>query len=236
LFVKKICGAYDSFEYKWKKEVRVVKEKEKQEIPKATAKRLSLYYRTLRMLFDQGVARVNSSELSEALQIDSATIRRDFSYFGELGKRGFGYDVESLMKFFEKTLNDETVTEVALIGVGNLGQALLNYNFAMANGFKVVAAFDKDEEKVGTVQNGISIYSMNELEEILKEKNIRVVILTVPVRVAQDLTDKLVNMGIEGILNFSPIRLLTPSNVVVQSVDLTSEMQTLIYFMKKNKN
>ena len=91
-----------------------------QVIPKATARRLPLYYRYLRMLHDTGKNKVSSTELSEAVQVDSATIRRDFSYFGELGKRGYGYDVENLMNFFAKTLNEDELTNVALIGVGNL--------------------------------------------------------------------------------------------------------------------
>ena len=98
-----------------------------QNIPKATAKRLPIYYRYLNMLSDSGKKRVSSNELAEAVKVDSATIRRDFSYFGALGKRGYGYDVENLLEFFKKTLNQDKLTNVALIGVGNLGHALLNF-------------------------------------------------------------------------------------------------------------
>ena len=98
-------------------------------IPKATARRLPLYYRYLIFLNDEGKEKVSSNELAEAVQVDSASIRRDFSYFGALGKRGYGYDVKNLLNFFKKILNQDTLTNVALVGVGNMGHALLNYNF-----------------------------------------------------------------------------------------------------------
>ena len=122
-------------------------------IPKATAKRLPLYYRYLRILNDAGKAKVSSTELSEAVQVDSATIRRDFSYFGELGKRGYGYDVESLMQFFSKTLSDDEMTNVALVGVGNLGSALLKYKFHQSNSIRVSAAFDVNSDIVGRIDS-----------------------------------------------------------------------------------
>ncbi len=98
---------------------------------------------------------MSSTELSEAVQVDSATIRRDFSYFGELGKRGYGYDVEDLMHFFAKTLNDDQLTNVALIGVGNLGSALLKYKFHQSNSIRISCAFDVNEEIVGRIVDGI---------------------------------------------------------------------------------
>ena len=122
-----------------------------QNIPKATAKRLPIYYRYLNMLSDAGKKRVSSNELAEAVKVDSATIRRDFSYFGALGKRGYGYDVENLLEFFKKTLNQDKLTNVALIGVGNLGHALLNFNFHKSNNVRINAAFDINEEITGTI-------------------------------------------------------------------------------------
>src|SRR5690625_4087075 len=116
-------------------------------IPKATAKRLPLYYRYLINLNNQGKTRVSSQELSKAVKVDSATIRRDFSYFGALGKKGYGYNVEYLLGFFRKTLDQDELTEVALIGVGNLGTAFLKYNFTRNNNTEIVMAFDADEQK-----------------------------------------------------------------------------------------
>lgn len=200
-------------------------------IPKATAKRLPLYYRYLRFLHEAGKNRVSSAELSEAVKVDSATIRRDFSYFGALGKRGYGYDVEALMNFFSKQLNQDRLTNVALIGVGNLGQALLNYNFRRNNNIRISAGFDVDDELVGTVHQGVPIYHINEIVEQLDLQQIDVAILTVPSDIAQEMADQLVEGGVKGIMNFTPIRVTVPETVRVHNVDLTNELQTLIYFI-----
>src|SRR5690625_5883713 len=126
---------------------------DERKIPKATAKRLPLYYRYLNNLNQQGKTRVSSQELSEAVKVDSATIRRDFSYIGALGKKGYGYNVEYLLSFFRKTLNQDEVTEVALIGVGNLGTAFLKYNFLRNNNINIVKAFDRSEEHTSELQS-----------------------------------------------------------------------------------
>ncbi|MGO3732219.1 MAG: redox-sensing transcriptional repressor Rex [Vagococcus sp.] len=204
-------------------------------IPKATAKRLPLYYRYLKFLFDSGKKKVSSTELSDAVKVDSATIRRDFSYFGELGKRGYGYDVESLMNFFAKTLSEDQLTNVALVGVGNLGHALLNYRFHQSDSIRISAAFDINEEIVGTILDGVPVYSSDDMMNQVKAQHIDVAILTVPMEVAQENTDKLVEAGVKGIMNFTPVRINVPKHVQVQNVDLTNEMQTLIYFLSHYK-
>ena len=206
-----------------------------QNIPKATAKRLPIYYRYLNMLSDAGKKRVSSNELAEAVKVDSATIRRDFSYFGALGKRGYGYDVENLLEFFKKTLNQDKLTNVALIGVGNLGHALLNFNFHKSNNVRINAAFDINEEITGTIQSGVPIYPMEDMKEQLKIQQIEIVILTVPANVAQGVTNDLIEVGVKGILNFTPLRISVPESVLVQYVDLTNELQTLIYCLDLEK-
>ncbi|WP_457922839.1 redox-sensing transcriptional repressor Rex [Enterococcus faecalis] len=202
-----------------------------QVIPKATARRLPLYYRYLRMLHDTGKNKVSSTELSEAVQVDSATIRRDFSYFGELGKRGYGYDVENLMNFFAKTLNEDELTNVALIGVGNLGSALLKYKFHQSNSIRVSCAFDVNEDIVGRIVDGIPVYPMEDMMEQIRVQQIEVAILTIPARKAQEVVNKLAEAGVKGILNFTAARLVAPPEVLIQNVDLTNELQTLIYFL-----
>ncbi|MFD1431272.1 redox-sensing transcriptional repressor Rex [Lacticaseibacillus yichunensis] len=201
-------------------------------IPKATAKRLPLYYRYLNFLANSGTTKISSTELSEAVKVDSATIRRDFSYFGALGKRGYGYDVMDLIKFFKKILNQDRLTNVALVGVGNLGHALLNYNFRQANNIRISAAFDVDPKIAGTIQSGVPVYPMDELIEQLRVQQIEIVILTVPTDAAQAITNDLVVAGIKGIMNFTPLRISVPSYVRVQNVDLATELQTLIYFLQ----
>ena len=199
-------------------------------IPQATAKRLPLYYRFLSNLNHQGKTRISSQELSKAVKIDPATIRRDFSYFGALGKKGYGYNVEYLLGFFRKTLDQDEITEVALIGVGNLGTAFLHYNFLKNNNTKIVMAFERDIEKVGTEIEGIPIYHTDELGEKLDD--VQVAILTVPATEAEAMTEKLVEHGIKGILNFTPARITVPHDVRVHHIDLSIELQALTYFLK----
>ncbi|WP_461202832.1 redox-sensing transcriptional repressor Rex [Anoxybacillus sp. TBDG-1] len=207
---------------------------EQQKIPQATAKRLPLYYRFLKNLHASGKQRVSSAELSEAVKVDSATIRRDFSYFGALGKKGYGYNVNYLLSFFRKTLDQDETTEVALFGVGNLGTAFLNYNFSKNNNTKIVMAFDVDPDKVGTEVGGVPVYHLDELDE--KLGGITVAILTVPAQVAQPITDRLVQKGIKGILNFTPARLHVPEHIRVHHIDLAVELQSLVYFLKHYGN
>lgn len=206
-----------------------------QVIPKATAKRLPLYYRYLQFLKESGKTRISSTELSEAVKIDSATIRRDFSYFGELGKRGYGYDINSLLDFFAKVLNEDILTNVALVGVGNLGSALLKYQFHQSNNIRISAAFDVRDDIVGRIMDGVPVYPMDELENQIQIQQIEIVILTIPAGFAQEIANRLIKAGVKGIMNFTPIRLTTPRDVQVQNVDLTNELQTLIYFLKHYK-
>lgn len=203
---------------------------EQNKIPQATAKRLPLYYRFINNLNQQGKKRVSSKELSEAVKVDSATIRRDFSYFGALGKKGYGYNVEYLLGFFKSTLDQHEITEVALIGVGNLGTAFLHYNFMKNNNIRITIAFDADENKVGTDIGGVPVYHIDELGERLK--NTEVAILTIPADEADAIANHLVEHGVSGILNFTPARITVPSHIRVHHIDLAIELQSLVYFLK----
>ena len=203
-------------------------------IPQATSKRLPLYYRFLQNFANAGKKRVSSSELSEAMKIDAATIRRDFSHFGALGRKGYGYDVHYLVDFFRQTLDQDEETDVALIGVGSLGNAFLKYNFHKNHNTRIVIAFDPKAPHEGKEMSGIPVFHPDMIEEKIKELGIELVILTVPSRVAQEVTDKLVAIGIKGILNFTPVRLTVPESVRVHTIDLSVELQTLIYFMKND--
>lgn len=199
-------------------------------IPQATARRLPLYYRFLTNLHNQGKTRVSSKELSDAVKVDSATIRRDFSYFGALGKKGYGYNVDYLLEFFRTTLAQDEVTEVVLVGVGNLGTALLNYNFLRNNNTKITMAFDHSEDKVNSKIGDVPIYHIDELDERIG--NIEVAILTVPASAAQEVADLLVKKGVKGILNFTPARLTLPEGVRIHHIDLSVELQSFVYFLK----
>jgi redox-sensing transcriptional repressor len=201
-------------------------------IPQATAKRLPLYYRFLTNLHASGKQRVSSAELSEAVKVDSATIRRDFSYFGALGKKGYGYNVQYLLSFFRKTLDQDALSKVALVGVGNLGTAFLNYNFTKNNNTQIVVGFDVASDKVGRKIGDISVHHMDDLEKVITDQQIEVAILTIPAQQAQEVTDRLISADIRGILNFTPARLTVPANVRVHHIDLAIELQSLVYFLK----
>ncbi|GGI18458.1 redox-sensing transcriptional repressor Rex [Gottfriedia solisilvae] len=207
-------------------------ESEQIKIPQATAKRLPLYYRFIKNLSLSGKQRVSSAELSEAVKVDSATIRRDFSYFGALGKKGYGYNVNYLLTFFSKALNQHEVMKVALIGVGNLGTAFLHYNFIKNNNTKIEMAFDIDPMKIGTEIGGVPVYNLDKLEEIMND-DIQIVILTVPAQVAQSIADRLKDKNIRGILNFTPARISVPEHIRIHHIDLAVELQTLAYFLQQ---
>ncbi|MGK7380035.1 redox-sensing transcriptional repressor Rex [Planococcus sp. 1R117A] len=206
---------------------------EPSKIPQATTKRLPLYYRFLQNFANAGQKRISSQELSEAMKIDSATIRRDFSHLGAFGKKGYGYDVQDLLAFFRKTLDQDEATNVALIGVGNLGSAFLKYNFQRNHNTKIVLAFDSNSPYEGERISGIDTYHPDRIEEKIEELGIELVILTVPSRSAQEVTDRLAKTDIKGILNFTPVRISVPDHIRVQTIDLSVELQTLIYQIKQ---
>ncbi len=201
-------------------------------IPRATLKRLPLYYRFVSSLKSKGIDRVNSKAISDALQIDSATIRRDFSYFGELGKKGYGYNIDSLLDFFKAELSESDMVKIAIVGVGNLGKALLTYNFSIHDDMTITEAFDVKEDVIGQKIGNVIVKDNDELITTLKKEEIDVVILTTPERVAQKVADELVQAGVKGILNFTPGRINTPSDVQVHQIDLGIELQSLLFFMK----
>lgn len=199
-------------------------------IPKATAKRLPLYLRYLKMLDDSGVVRIKSREFSEIVQIPPATIRRDFSHLGELGRSGYGYDVPYLIEVFSNILNTQEEKRIALIGCGNLGRALIKNNFRRNENLNIVCAFDIDDDLVGDKVNDICVQPMDQLTRMIEENGVTVAISTVPSKYAQKAIDEIVDAGVTAILNFAPDRVTVPNHVNVQYIDLTTELQTLIYF------
>lgn len=201
-------------------------------LPQATTKRLPLYYRYLEKTQAAAIQRVSSQEISNGLQIDSATIRRDFSLLGELGRKGYGYDVAKLLSFLKELLKKDEITKVVLLGVGNLGTALLNYNLYKQENTMIVAGFDTDPNKIGKTVNGVPIYALEQLTKVIQQSAVQVAIITVPVLQAQAVADRLLLAGIKGILNFTPTRISVPDDVRVHYIDLTVELQTLIYLLK----
>lgn len=197
------------------------------QVPQATAERLPLYYQSLQHLASIGKSRISSSEFSKVVQVDSTTIRKDFSYFGALGRKGYGYDVGHLLDFLRKTLYQDELSKVILIGVGNLGTALLNYNFLKNNNTKIVKAYDTDR-KAGKKIAGTVIHHFEDLRTD-DNHDISAAILTVPASQAQKIAELVIHSGVHGILNFTPVRLSLPSGVYVRHVDMSVELQALIY-------
>lgn len=203
--------------------------KKERKIPRATARRIPLYYRYLKKLDQSGKRRIKSGQFSEIIQIPSATIRRDFSHFGELGRSGYGYDVPYLLEVFSKALNTEVERKVALVGVGNLGRALINNNFRRNDNINIVCAFDNNKEVIGEKINGIEVQPMEQLARTVRKEEIHVAISTVPSEFSQAAVDRIVQSGITGILNFAPGRVSVPEEVNVKYIDLTTEVQTLFF-------
>ncbi|WP_430611199.1 redox-sensing transcriptional repressor Rex [Enterococcus sp. DIV0876] len=199
-------------------------------LPKATAKRLPAYLRHLKLLDATGVQRIKSKEFAEITQVPSATIRRDFSHLGELGRSGYGYDVPYLIEVLSHILETNEEKKIALIGFGNLGKALANNNFRRNENLSVTAVFDNDPAMVGQTIGDHYVYGMDQLAAVVKEKGITVAISTVPSRYAQSAVDKIVDAGITAILNFAPDPVNVPKTVNIQYIDLTTELQTLIFF------
>ena len=204
-------------------------------IPRATLKRLPLYYRFVSTLKSKGIDRVNSKAISEALQIDSATIRRDFSYFGELGKRVMVITLIVCLSF-KSEISESDEIKIAIVGVGNLGRALLTYNFSIHDEMTITEAFDIKEDVIGEQVGKVVVKHNNEIQSRLAAEDIDVVILTTPENVAQQVTDQLVEAGVKGILNFTPSRIKTPQHVQVHHIDLGIELQSLLFFMKNYSN
>lgn len=195
-------------------------------VPKATMKRYPVYLKALRKLQSQGVDRILSKELSEYTDIQATTIRRDFSFIGSLGKQGYGYDVNHVISVFDDLLGTNYEEELIMVGVGNLGKALLNYNRWGTVVGEIVCGFDSDRQKTGLI-NDVPVYHISELKEKLP-KNCRVAIVTVPENV-QDTVDLLVDAGIKGIIDFSHEHVMAPKGVIIKQVDVVSAIQELVF-------
>ncbi len=200
-------------------------------VPKAVVKRLALYSRALHRLELTGTTRISSQKLAERLGLNPAKVRKDLAHFGQFGVPGFGYIVGDLRWEIRKILGTDQPVRVAIVGVGNLGKALISYVGFRTQGFKFVATFDTDQRKIGHTVSGIKIKDAQELEKTICMKQVDIVILAVPAHVAQEVTDKLVKCGITAILNFVPMRLTVPPNVKVHYVDLAMELESLGYYI-----
>ncbi len=202
-------------------------------IPKATIKRLSLYYRRLELLEFDGYRMVSSEKMAWLCQVNPAQVRKDLGYFGEFGVRGVGYDVRDLMNQIKKILAVNRPWNMGLIGVGHLGAALLNHQNFAARGFNFVAAFDSAPHKIGrVVAPGLTVHEMRELNDVVRDKDIRIGVVATPASEAQTVTDQLVDAEIKSILNFSRSQIHVPDDCMVENIDFTVRLDILTYHLK----
>lgn len=201
-------------------------------VPKSVIKRLALYCRILHGMEMDGITRLSSRILAQCLGITPAQVRKDLAYFGQFGIPGFGYNPRELRIRLKKILGTDRIINLAIIGMGNLGRALLSYVGFKTQGFKFIAAFDSDQRKIGREINGIKISGIRDLEKTLQANQVDIVVLTVPAKVAQEVTDRLVKCNISAILNFVPLHLTVPPHVKIHYVDLAMELESLSFYLR----
>ena len=204
-----------------------------EKISELTTNRLSVYLRCLNLLAEAGIKTISSQALADQFNLNSAQIRKDLAYFGEFGVRGVGYFVDDLRQHITKILGLDSAHRVGIIGAGNLGTALANYNGFTASNFTVVALFDNDREKIGerVGRAGIRVHDVRKLARVVRDERIDVAVIAVPARVAQRVLNQVMSAGIKAVLNFAPVRLHARLGVKVKTVDLSISLESLSYFL-----
>ena len=202
----------------------------KENISEAVIRRLPRYYRQLTDLCARGVVRISSHSLGQEMNITASQIRQDFSCFGEFGQQGYGYNVEELRAEIGHILGVDNDHHLIMIGVGNLGRALLrNFPFSQT-GFSVDAAFDASPSVIGSTVNSVPVYAMDELESYIEKNSVDVVVLTIPQSVAQDTANRLIEMGVHGFWNFTNVELSSANpDVKFENIHFADSLLTLSY-------
>lgn len=201
-------------------------------IPTATITRLSIYSRYLEALVQEGVKIIASDKLAEKCGINPAQIRKDLAYFGEFGIRGVGYFVKELLFEIKRILGLNKIWKMALVGIGNLGSALLAHQNFIRQGYEFAAVFDIDPAKVGRrLPSGQIIYHLDDMEQLVKEKGIEIGVIATPSGKAQAVAQRLIDAGVKAILNFAPTQLQITEGMAVENVDFTVKLDNLAYHL-----
>ena len=200
-------------------------------IPRVTASRISRYLRHLEELQARGETTVSSRELGAALGVTAARVRKDLGYFGQFGFPGLGYKISNLIPEIKRILGTDRFWNVALVGIGNLGNALLRYKGFVAHGFRIIALFDSNPLLVGRTVEDLVVEPVERIQELVREKSIELAILSVPQAAAQEVANLLVAAGIRGIYNFAPVFVSTPEEVGYVSIDLAVELEQLAFLV-----
>ncbi|GIK36678.1 MAG: redox-sensing transcriptional repressor Rex [Chloroflexota bacterium] len=201
------------------------------EVPDIVIGRLPIYLRALNLLHEAGQEFTSSQELGQKLGIGSAQIRKDLSHFGEFGKQGTGYEINYLREQIAKILHVDRDWAVALVGFGDLGQAIAHYGGFAAKGFHIEAIFDNDPAKIGKKTNGKVVHDIKKLAQVVSQLKITMAIVAVPASAAQPVCDLLVEAGVKAILNYAPITLTVPEKVQVQYIDPVVHLQRMTYYL-----
>jgi len=210
-----------------------LKKTHRPEIPRKTIYRLSTYLRCLARLKENQMQTVSSEALAKVAGVKPTQLRKDLAYFGTFGTRGLGYDVVELSSRIADELGTSRLQPVILVGVGNLGLALLSYRGFEKEGFEIVAAFDVEPDRPRGQKSSLTVLGMGDLPAFVQQHQVRMAILTVPAEAAQEVANTLVECGVMGILNFSPIVLHVPEEVMVNNVNLAIELENLSYFIQE---
>lgn len=202
---------------------------DQQKISDSTVARLSKYYRTLLYLQQSGIETVSSEGLAQHNGITAAQVRKDLSCFGAFGRRGLGYNVSDLKANIARIMGLTRPYKVALVGVGNIGRALIDFDQFRMQGFQITVAYDKDPGKIGKSFHGITVRSLDDLERDLRDEHVDIAVVAVPASAAQSLVDRIVTSGVKAILNFAPINIQVPKGVFIRHENMAIEIESLSF-------
>ncbi|MBN2140050.1 MAG: redox-sensing transcriptional repressor Rex [Desulfovibrionaceae bacterium] len=205
-------------------------------IPKATIGRLAVYVQVLESLRRDRVEVVSSEKLAQACSVNSSQIRKDLAYFGEFGVRGVGYYIQELITSIKRSLGIDRVWNCALVGVGNLGRALMKHRDIPRKGFVIKAAFDCDPDRIGLVIKGIEVMCLSRIKEVVPSLDVEVGFISTPPERAQRAANFLIEAGVRGIVTFAPARLEVPANIPVEYVDFSHHLYAVAFYINQEAN
>ncbi|MGB2584152.1 MAG: redox-sensing transcriptional repressor Rex [Dehalococcoidia bacterium] len=206
------------------------------QIPEVVVSRLPMYVRGLAELHQDGIDFINSQDLGHRFGMSPDQIRKDLSYFGKFGRQGRGYNVALLLSELRQILGLDRQWCMAIVGVGRLGRAIMDYKGFVPRGFKIVAAFDKERNVIGKRVSGVVIQDMAELETAIREKKVDIAVVAVPSTEAQEVIDKLVRSGIKSILNYAPVYAYVPKDVRLEAIDPVLALQSMTYYLARSQD
>jgi len=209
---------------------------DKNDVPAVTVPRLAVYLRKLRELHSRGVDRISSKELAGMIDLNAAQIRKDFSYFGEFGTRGVGYEVPVLIEEIGHTLGLDRTWNVIIVGAGLLGTALARYRGFSEQGFRLVGMFDSSATVIGASYGSGRVRGVDELEQLCRDEHVDIALVTVPAAEAEATVQRLAAAGVRAILNFAPVRVHAPEDTLVRQVDLSSELMFLSFYLDRERD